>query len=148
MGELSAALIHELSNPITNLQGFFGQLSESEELRLNIKFREMMERIEANVIRVKDLILGFRSFSRLQPSQEVDFSLEELFKNLDILARHAFKAQDVELQINYENSECHLLGNRVEVGQVVMNFMLNALVAVKEAPLKKLRSVLALKKIK
>jgi signal transduction histidine kinase len=139
MGELSAALIHELSNPITNLQGFFGQLSEAEELRLNIKFREMMERIEANVTRVKDLILGFRSFSRLQPSQEVDFSLEELFKNLDILARHAFKAQDVELQINYENSECHLLGNRVEVGQVVMNFMLNALVAVKEAPLKKVK---------
>ena len=139
MGELSAALIHELSNPITNLQGFFGQLSEIEELRLNIKFRETMQRIEANVIRVKDLIIGFRSFSRLQPTQEVDFSLEELFNNLDVLARHAFKAQDVELQINYENSDCHLLGNRVEIGQVVMNFMLNALAAVKEAPSKKVK---------
>jgi signal transduction histidine kinase len=139
MGELSAALIHELSNPITNLQGFFGQLSEVEELRLNLRFRETMQRIEANVTRVKDLILGFRSFSRLQPTQEVDFSLEELFKNLDVLARHAFKSHDVELEISYENSECHILGNRVEIGQVVMNFMLNGLAAVKDAPLKKVK---------
>ncbi len=139
MGELSAALVHELSNPITNIHGFFGQLNEFEELRLNIKFRETMERIEANVARVKDLILGFRSFSRLQASQEVDFSLEELFKNLDVLARHAFKAQDVDLEIKYENCECHLLGNRVEIGQVVMNFMLNALSAVKESPVKKVK---------
>lgn len=139
MGELSAALVHELSNPITNIHGFFGQLSEFEELRLNIKFRETMERIEANVTRVRDLILGFRSFSRLQTNQEVDFSLEELFRNLDVLARHAFKAQNVELEIKYENCECHLLGNRVEIAQVVMNFMLNALAAVKEAPIKKVK---------
>ncbi len=139
MGELSAALVHELSNPITNLQGFFGQLNDSEELRLNLKFRETMQRIEANVIRVKDLVVGFRSFSRLQPTQETDFTLQDLFKDLDVLARHAFKAQNVELIMDYQNCECHLLGNRVEIGQVVMNFMLNALAAVKESEVKKVR---------
>ena len=28
LGELSAALVHELSNPVTNLQGFFSQIME------------------------------------------------------------------------------------------------------------------------
>ena len=139
MGELSAALIHELSNPVTNLQGFFGQLQDSEELRLNLKFREIMQRIEANVARVRDLIMGFRSFSRLQPTQETDFTLEDLFKDLDVLVRHAFKAQDVDLEIDAQNCEVRLLGNRVEIGQVVMNFMLNALAAVKVSPIKRVR---------
>lgn len=133
LGELTASLVHELSNPVTNLQGFFSQLSQSEEVRLNIHNREISNRIDANLNRIRDLLLGFRSFSRLQPTEKSTFRSSELFKDLELLSRHAFQSQKVELKIQADLEDIEISGNRVEIGQVLMNFLLNALASAKNS---------------
>lgn len=139
LGELSAALIHELSNPITNLQGFFSQVFDSDEVRLNVKNRELAGRIDANLTRARDLILGFRSFSRMQRTDNDSFKSSELFKDLELLSHHAFKSNKVELKVAPATADVELRGNRVEIGQIMMNFLLNALSSTKDASV---RSVL------
>jgi signal transduction histidine kinase len=137
LGELSASLVHELSTPVTNLQGFFMQLMESEDFRMNIKAREVMNRVEANLARLRDLLLGFRSFSKMQPTENNTFKSSDLFRDLELLSRHSFQSQQVELQIMITSAEIELSGNRVEIGQVMMNFILNALSSAKAGPNKK-----------
>jgi signal transduction histidine kinase len=139
LGELSAALIHELSNPITNLQGFFSQIFDSDEVRLNVKNREIAARVDANLTRARDLILGFRSFSRMQRTDNDAFKASELFKDLELLSHHAFRSNKVELKLAMSTEDVELRGNRVEIGQIMMNFLLNALASTKEATV---RSVL------
>lgn len=136
LGELSAALVHELSNPVTNLQGFFSQIMDSDEIRLNVKNREISGRIDANLLRMRDLLLGFRSFSRMQPTENVSFKKSELFQDLELLSRHAFQSQKVDLKIELSAEDIEIMGNRVEIGQVMMNFLLNALASAKAAPQK------------
>lgn len=133
LGELSAALVHELSNPVTNLQGFFSQIMDSDEVRLNVNNREISGRIEANLVRMRDLLLGFRSFSRMQPTENLSFKKSELFKDLELLSRHAFQSQKVDLKIEFSSEDIEIMGNRVEIGQVMMNFLLNALASAKTA---------------
>ncbi len=140
LGELSAALVHELSNPLTNLGGFFMQLFDIEELRSNIRWKEISSRIEANMQRMRDLLNGYRSFAKPQTQEKLEFNLKELFTEVDLLASHAFKSKQVSLSIEAKNSNEYLIiGNRVEIGQVVMNFLLNALFAVGESKTRHVR---------
>ncbi|MEZ4814961.1 MAG: HAMP domain-containing sensor histidine kinase [Bdellovibrionota bacterium] len=132
LGELSAALVHELSNPVTNLQGFFSQIFDSDEMRLNVKNRELFGRIEANLARLRDILLGFRSFSRMEATVKTHFKSSELFKDIEILSRHAFQLHKVELKLAADK-DITLSGNRVEIGQVMMNFLLNALASTKNS---------------
>ena len=139
MGELSAALVHELANPVTNLQGFFNQIQDSEPFRMTLGFKEISERIDVNLSRVRDLISGFRSFARMQPTDNAEFKVSQLLADLELLARHAFDSHNVDLAIDALEYEIEVQGNRVEVGQVLMNFILNALAAVKTSEIKKVR---------
>lgn len=136
LGEISANLIHELANPLTNLGGFFMQLSEFEELRLSMRWKDLSKKIHANLGRMNDLLHSFRSFSRRGSSEEKAFRIDEIFSDAELLTKQAIQSKKIKFTLQEPTFDFYLMGNRIEVSQIIINFLLNAISAVEKSPAK------------
>ncbi|MEO5668220.1 MAG: HAMP domain-containing sensor histidine kinase [Bdellovibrionota bacterium] len=140
VGELTASLIHEINNPLTNIAGYSHQIgaamSENDPDVLALT-RESNERIKFNVGRIKDITAAVRRLVR--PSshqQEESVSMKELMDDSLTLMKHHLKSFGIELKVDCDADDCRARGNFTEISQVVVNLLSNARDAVREAEMK------------
>ena len=129
MGELLASLVHEISNPLTNIKGYNHQISEElneEEPELAI-LKMSAERIHFNVDRIMSIARALRNFSRnsardaLQP-----IPLDHIFQDTLVLMAHPLKLAGVDLKVSMPPQDLRVVANSVELSQVLVNLLGNA----------------------
>ena len=140
VGELTASLIHEINNPLTNIAGYSHQIAaamkENDPDVLEIS-RESNERIKFNVGRIKDITAAVRRLVR--PSthqQEESVSMKELIDDSITLMKHHLKSYGIELKVDRDGEDCRVRGNFTELSQVVVNLLSNARDAVRDGEIK------------
>jgi signal transduction histidine kinase len=140
VGELTASLIHEINNPLTNIAGYSHQIgaamSENDPDVLEIA-RESNERIKFNVSRIKDITAAVRRLVR--PSthqQEESVSVKALMEDSLTLMKHHLKSFGIELKVDCDTEDCRVAGNFTELSQVVVNLLSNARDAVRDSEIK------------
>jgi len=140
VGELTASLIHEINNPLTNILGYSHQIASAmkdndpdvTEITL-----ESNERIKFNVGRIKDITSAVRRLVRPSSHQQEDtVSMKELIDDSLTLMKHHLKSFGIELKVDCPAEDCRVTGNFTEISQVVVNLLSNARDAVRDAELK------------
>ncbi|WP_171947805.1 PAS domain-containing protein [Bradyrhizobium erythrophlei] len=131
MGELVASLSHEITQPIASAriyaraaQNFLGM--PSPDLG---EVREALARVVAEVGRAGDIIDRIRDQVRKAPPRKERFDLNEAIEEVIVLGRNAIIKNRVWVQTRLAEGLCPVHGDRVQLQQVILNLLLNAIEA-------------------
>jgi two-component system sensor kinase FixL len=136
MGELAAALAHELNQPLTAI------LSNAQAARRFLaaatpdlaELREILEDIIRDDKRAGEVIHRLRAMLRKGEVARQRFDLNQALREVVGLIAGELGDQGVELREDYASDLPPVAAGRVEIQQVVMNLLLNALRAVRSVP--------------
>jgi PAS domain S-box-containing protein len=135
MGELAAALAHEIKQPIaasiTSANALTRWLAhDPPDLG---RARAAAARIEQDANRAADVITSLQSFYRSgSPADQQSVSIEEIAEEMTLLLRTEAVRHSVKIKTVIEPELPRIRANRVQLQQVFMNLMLNALEAMKD----------------
>jgi two-component system, LuxR family, sensor kinase FixL len=136
MGQLSSALVHELSQPL----GAILRNAEAAELFLTHEPLDL-EELQAILVdirrddqRAADVIDRLRTLLRRGSFTPRAVSVTDLLDNVDTLTRIEFTARKVQLEVAPTTGLPAVLGDPVHLQQVLLNLILNAVDAVQHLP--------------
>jgi PAS domain S-box-containing protein len=135
MGELAAALAHEIKQPIA------ASITSANALRRWLahdppdleRAQATAARIEQDANRAADVINSLQSFYRTgTPAERHIVDLKEIIGEMTVLLRVEADRHSIKIHPELEADTPKILANRVQLQQVFMNLMLNAIEAMKD----------------
>ena len=136
MGELAAALAHEIKQPIaasiTSASACLRWLAhDPPDLE---RARAAATRIEQDGNRAADVINRLRSFYKKGPPSEREMvDVKDIIQEMTVLLRDEALRHSVAIRSELNADTPDILADRVQLQQVFMNLMLNAIEAMKDA---------------
>ena len=131
MGELSAALAHELSQPLTsilsNAQAAVRLLARGDAT--NRELSEILSDIVADDKRAGDVIARVRELVRKRTGGRARVDVNEVVRGVVKLVRSDSTIRDVSITVVIGPEPLELDGDLVQLQQVVLNLLLNAIEA-------------------
>lgn len=136
LGQLAASIAHEVNQPLSAIITYArsGLRWLEREAPAAAEVADCLEHIAGNAGRAADVIAGIRELARkADPSHEC-VVLETLITDTEALLRRDLQAHGVTLRVTLEPEMPRLLGDRVQLQQVLMNLLLNAQQAMADSP--------------
>ncbi len=135
MGELTASLAHEINQPLTailsNAQAAQSLLRSDGAHRAEVQ--EILSDIVADDQRAGEVIRRMRALLRKGEVNPVALDLNELVDEVVGIVHGEMILQNVSLELELSPSRLPIYGDRVQLEQVLLNLIVNALDALKEA---------------
>jgi C4-dicarboxylate-specific signal transduction histidine kinase len=133
VGVLSASIAHEINQPLTAIVMEAGAAQQWLTLREpNIeKARGSLDRIESAGHRAGEIITSLRGMFKRQTQARNPIDINELIFTVLALVRHELQKDGVELRTELDESLPAPQGDRVQLQQVVLNLVLNAIEAMR-----------------
>jgi PAS domain S-box-containing protein len=131
MGELAASLTHEILHPIATARNNAragGRFLEMSPPNLN-EAREAISCVVRDVDRAKDIVGRMRDHIKKAPPRREPFDLNEAVSEVIVMVRSAIAKNQIALSTRLVDGLVPVPGDRVQVQQVVMNLILNAVEA-------------------
>jgi signal transduction histidine kinase len=135
-GEMSAAIAHELNQPL----GSILNNTETAELLLNsnapntIQLRELLQDIRHSDQRATEIIRQLRALMSKQTSNFIRLDLNEIAEEAIGIARIQANAKGVTLHAACSPGDIEVIGDTIQLQQVVINLVFNAIDAVSARP--------------
>ena len=123
-GTLAAGLAHEVNNPLSGMLNAARRLKKKEGL--DERARDYIELIEEGLTRIENLMKQILDFSRRRDMKPERFSAEDAFRRTLPLVRHRLEKNQLRLEEDIRKDLPLVYGNSEEIGQVLMNLLINA----------------------
>jgi C4-dicarboxylate-specific signal transduction histidine kinase len=128
MGELTASLAHEITQPIASARNnACAALNFLEKRPPNLgEIKEALGCVVADTDRARNIIDRIRDQVKKAPPRRARFDLNEAIDEAIVLTRSAIAKTSVSVQIQFTDRLLPVRGDRVQLQQVVLNLILNA----------------------
>ena len=134
MGQLSASIAHEVNQPIaatlmnagTAARWLARQPPNLEEAR------QAIGHIISDSKRAADIVSRIRDFSKKAPAQQGSLEINEAILEIMSLTRVATSEHGVLAKMQLSEGLPHVFGDRVQLQQVILNLIMNAIEAMSE----------------
>ncbi|MBW7973913.1 ATP-binding protein [Bradyrhizobium sp. BR 10289] len=136
VGELTASIAHELNQPLGSI------LTNTETAELMLKgsspdlreIREILADIRRDDQRASEVIRRLRSVLKKAPFEVREIELKETVREVMGFVADVAVGRDIELSFYAPpEADLHVMGDPIQLQQVVLNLILNALDAISEA---------------
>lgn len=139
LGEMGSALAHELNQPLSAignyLNGVRRMLAGNPDPAV---VKDALDRAAAQTLRAGDIIRRLRDFvSRGETERRVE-SVSKIVEEASALALVGAKEQEVRVTMKLRPEADAVLADRVQIQQVLLNLMRNALEAMVGSPVRRL----------
>lgn len=134
MGQLAASIAHEVNQPIaatlTNAGTAMRWLARRPP---NVEgAKHAIDRIIRDGKRTADIVSRIRDFSKNAPGRKEDLEINETILEITALARIPMSERGVLAKMQLAEGLPHILGDRVQLQQVILNLIMNAIEAMSE----------------
>lgn len=132
VGRLSAAIAHEVRNPLTSIAGSASLLSEMPDL--SDEHRRLLQIVTRESERLNNIITDFLAYSRNKQYKFANVDLIPLLEDTLTLLEHRMQAQNTGIAIvrSYSAQKTQVLADGDRMKQVFWNFCENAVRAMKK----------------
>lgn len=132
LGELTSSFTHEINQPLaaimTNAETSLRWLARAEpDIE---KVRQLTTRITANAQRADDILQRIRRMAVKHPPQPVPLPLNEVVEESLLFVRHEIETRNIRVVTSYGRRLPSIVGDRIQLQQVVVNLLLNAVQAI------------------
>jgi two-component system C4-dicarboxylate transport sensor histidine kinase DctB len=139
LGQMSAAMAHEINQPLTAMQMQLGSLRLLLDSGRQDDVREGLQRIDGLLQRIAGLTGHLKTFARKSPA-----GLSERLRLSDVLEQAlqllAPRLRSEQVQLHSEiDSEARVLGDAIRLEQVLLNLLNNALDAMADSTVRQLQ---------
>ena len=129
MGELSASIAHEVGQPLTgvinNANACLGLLPDGTPNLEEV--REALTEIIDDADRASAIILRVRQLSKRAPIEKSLLDLKDVVKDVLALARYESGTRRITIRTELPNGSPSVLGDRVQLQQVLLNLVMNGM---------------------
>ncbi len=131
MGELTAAVVHEVNQPIAGVVANAEAAMQWLEAHPPdiVETRQALEGIVEDGKRTSAIVNRIRALARKAPPQREMLDINELIVDVTALMRTQLQRVDVTLQTEFGPGIAPILGDRIQMQQVILNLILNAIEA-------------------
>lgn len=127
VGEMAAAVAHELNNPLTSVTGF-AELALID-IPQESETRKDLEIVMREASRARDVVRRLLDFARQSESARARSSLNDVIDDVVTLSRHLVHTSGVTLKLALEENLPWVLVDVNQMKQVMLNLIHNALQA-------------------
>lgn len=128
LGELAASIAHEVRNPLTVVKGFL-QLMQQDEKGKNYDYLSL---VLSELGRAESIISDYLNFAKPQFEKLEKFLLVDVLSEVKMLLEPLAVKQGVQMVSNYDLSDFHLMTDRNQLKQALVNLIKNAIEATPE----------------
>jgi two-component system sensor kinase FixL len=141
MGEMASALAHELNQPLAAIANYMKGsrrlLENRQDQGLNA-LRDAMEKAADQALRAGDIIRRLRDFVSRGESERCVEDVKKLIEEASALALVGAKDKGVRMRFAFAPRLNYVLADKVQVQQVLLNLIRNAIDAMENAPTREL----------
>lgn len=134
IGEMATALAHEINQPLAAITTYADsclrlvEASDSSSRQL----REPLVELARQATRAVEIVQRMRAFARKQPTRRSTVDLNRLIREVTQLVESEARHRGVTLRLDLAESLPEVLADSIQVQQVVLNLVRNAIEAVGE----------------
>jgi len=127
LGELSTGLAHELNQPLMAIAAF----SKSAQKRLEgdsvpEEVPPLLDEISSEARRAGEIIQRLRSMAQRREPQHGDVEVRKLINDTLVLLRHEIRSRRIDVHCDLGDTEVTVLTDSIQLQQVLMNLIQNA----------------------
>jgi two-component system sensor kinase FixL len=139
MGEMASTLAHEINQPLSAIANYLkGSRRMLEGNEAAAPVRDAMDRATEQALRAGEIIRRLRDFvSRGETERRLE-SLPKLIEEASALALVGSKEHDVRVRFLFDPKAELVVADRVQIQQVLLNLMRNAVEAMSASPRREL----------
>ena len=137
LGELAASIAHEVSQPLTAI----GSNTEAVQLWLDRltpnleEVRQLTARTAAEVQRAADIVHRIRAMAARSAPEQGRLAINPVLEEAMLFLRHELERNSIFVSLHLEDHLPEILGDRVQLLQVIVNLAVNAIQAMKDTEL-------------
>lgn len=138
LGEMSAMISHELTQPLTTikLDCQFGKILTESEVVDSVKVNHVIERVIHNVDKTINIIERIRNYTKPSISTYSIQTLNKIIKESVSLLEYESNKNQVYLTFDLISPSPNVYGDNVHLSQVVINILRNAIESAANSPKK------------
>jgi len=138
LGELTTGVAHELNNPLNNIGLFMGNALDL--IGLGVTDKEHIARELQNAMRqvrkATEIISHLRTFGRVAPVSREPVSMNQVIGRALSLMQEQLRLREIEVELDVSARHAVVMGNPIQLEQVLINLLTNARDALVESPRK------------
>jgi two-component system, LuxR family, sensor kinase FixL len=141
MGEMASALAHELNQPLSAIANYMKgsrRLLEGEADERSVMLRDALEKAGDQALRAGEIIRRLRDFVARGESERRVENVKKLIEEASALALVGAKDQGVRVRFAFDPGVDLVLADKVQIQQVLLNLIRNALEAMETSPKREL----------
>ena len=142
MGEMASTLAHELNQPLTAVASYLNgcrRLLDGTESVHNLMLRDAIDRAAEQALRAGQIIRRLRQFVARGESERHVESLPKLIEEASALALVGVRETGVRVSFDFDPHASFVLADKIQIQQVILNLMRNAIEAMQETERRELR---------
>ena len=128
VGEMAAAIAHEIRNPLASMSGAIQLLRE--QLPLNVQQEQLMDIVLRESSRLNGTITSFLAYARAQQLPRRRFDLRPVVQDTALLLGHSAESdQHHEIRVKTPSGPVWLDADESQIRQIIWNLARNGLKA-------------------
>ncbi|MEQ8700987.1 MAG: PAS domain S-box protein [Bauldia litoralis] len=135
MGEMASTLAHEINQPLSAITNYISgsrRLLDSKAEGADTKLRDALDKAADQALRAGQIIRHLREFVSRGESEKRGESVSRMIEEAAALALVGAKERGIRVRYEIASDISHVLADRVQIEQVLLNLIRNAIEAMTE----------------
>jgi two-component system sensor kinase FixL len=141
MGEMASTLAHELNQPLSAISNYVhgcSRLLRDMDDELASRMRDALDEAGRQSLRAGQIIRHLREFVTKGETEKNAYNIRKLIEEAGALALVGSREKGVRAVFDFASDAEDVMADHVQIQQVLINLMRNAIEAMKDSPVKEL----------